>query len=256
VFTLVEAVATYWWRLNADTFFREFDVLSAEAPVRWAVEEDAQLEVQPDLVLRAKIDRLVYPFDFKFTTRITDTWVRQWQAQPQVVAYSAALDWEHELGGMIIEGVDRGDLRDGLFTSPLVAGYARAKTVTDVTQMARVRTSHSQVRVAVPAHQIQQWVHTAPGISFGQRVRVGRPSTQQVDAYADLVRRHVRHVDARQMYQSPASQWPMSGMVVGECASPQRTCPYAAICHPGRFEPVALQSRDPHHAPYVDDDAE
>lgn len=263
---LVEALIRAWWKTRWPAIDEQYLVLTSEAPLRWPVSTTGTLEIQPDLVLVERRTHLYYPLDFKFTTRVDAAWARMWLAHPQVVAYMAALEravrvpWRthalttRRVGGMIIEAIDRGELRDGKLTSPLVSGFAAAPQVTDIAQMSRARVANTQMRVAVPRHQIRAWVE---GRAWGDLVRtvpLPRASDEQVDQYRGLVERHLATVRARREHDLGEAGWPMEGIATGECASPQRRCPYAHLCHPGAFPAIQMQPRDPHHNVYAGDD--
>jgi PD-(D/E)XK nuclease superfamily len=253
---LVDAIVRYWYRTRWPAYEAHFSVRSIERPDRWTIDDATKLEVQPDVLLVNHESGKMYPLDFKFTTRISEYWIRQWACHPQVVSYCAT--YGQKIAGMIIEGVDRGDVRNGIFTSPLISGYVSGSAigVSDVSQLSRTRLDNRQRRVMVPFHQIRAWGDTAPGFLFARSVELPPPSEEQVGAYADLVRRQVGVTNARLSFATPIDRWPMTGIVTGECAGVQHTCPYASTCYPGRFPAVPMQSRDPHHNPYQDEDVD
>jgi hypothetical protein len=156
---LCEGLVRAWAQVRLPVLLAEFDVVKVEQEQPWKIYGDHESSivdmVRCDALLRRKTDKLLFIYEFKSLTTLSEGWVQQWQHNSQLLANTLAIEeLEGEpVGGVLIEGIIKGRRAvdrsssspfHGLITqqSPLCYGYSKPdpqtkENVYDLTWSAR-----------------------------------------------------------------------------------------------------------------------
>ena len=208
-------------------------------------------KVGPDLVLRSRIDKSYWVYDFKsYTYWDNKRWGRAIQLQLGVLAVEAELskpDHPVEVSGSIIQGLYKGQTRKNQLYHPLVYGYRREANpgLTNAAYSWEYKKGFERFDVAAYPGGIRAWILGAPNsiISdcFPQTapIYVNRPLMMDF-----LVQRSQRELDiahATGLLTEPdiiVNSQTKAGIMASEfeqnfgaCESDRRTCPMFEVCH-------------------------
>lgn len=121
---VMEGLVRAFHRVRQPLIDREFELVHVEKELEWELAPGVMMPLRLDRLERRKSDGMLFIRDFKTTSMAGMEWVRKWERDHQILAYTqAAQDLTGEyVGGMIIEGLVRGKKKKEAGKNPLYPG--------------------------------------------------------------------------------------------------------------------------------------
>lgn len=110
---LLECLVRAWVKVRLPLILDEYEVVSVEEELQWSLDCQIIDMVRCDVILRRKVDGLIFILEFKTVGSAHEEWAKQWEHNTQVLANTKAIQElkGEPVGGMLIEGLIKGQLK-------------------------------------------------------------------------------------------------------------------------------------------------
>lgn len=121
---VVEGLVRAFHKARQPLIAQEFDLIHVEKEMEWELAPGVIMPLRMDRLERRKSDGMVFIRDFKTTSMAGMEWVRKWERDHQILAYTQAASEliGEPVGGMIIEGLVRGKKKRESGKTPMFPG--------------------------------------------------------------------------------------------------------------------------------------
>lgn len=121
---VMDGLVRAFMRVRQPLIAEEFDLIHAEKELEWELAPGVIMPLRMDRLERRKSDGMVFIRDFKTTSNAGLEWVRKWERDHQILAYTQAAEEliGEPVGGMIIEGLVRGKKKREGGKNPMLPG--------------------------------------------------------------------------------------------------------------------------------------
>lgn len=233
---LASGLVLGWYHTRYAEFLDEYEIISIEESINTLLAPDLTLVAKCDIVVRSKASGLVYVWNWKTTNEVKD-WQTKWRYDIQM--WTEAFAVEDKLGievtGCIVEGLYKGVLREGKWTSPLVRGWKRPMPDGSCVYSASRKTGKEWFTFPTYLEDrfgsLDEWVRFIPPEELSEMFIRSEPITKNNEVVLEWIRGVVKaETDAAHVLETGSEQDKLDHFEMRVSYYNCQWCPFRSVC--------------------------